>query len=237
MDETEAKLLIKSLLGRLDGRSGSELPAAGLSEDEVRALKLLCELPELSNRESGSSKTSIREPQRSERAYELNPSAFKRKAPSRKELRICLDFGTAMSKAWATGRESKDTLPLVLNKNSGPDESPFAVPSSIYIADNGRIYLGTDAERQHRPAAGTGRLRFDNLKRMLSEVPVGTDLANLPLSASLDPTASGLTKGDLLVLYLAWLTDLSEQALSNAAELVEGELVSPGSDFRAVTRR
>lgn len=221
MDKDQAKSLINSFLGRLESR------AAGLSEEEVRAVKLLCEAPE----------PSTLAPQKVERAYKLNLSAFKRNGPSPKKLRICLDFGTAMSKAWATGRESKDTLPLVLNKKSGRDESPFAVPSSIFIADNGRIYLGKDAELQHGPLAGSGRKRFDNLKRMLSEVPVGTDLATLTLDPTLDPTRSGLTKGDLLVLYLAWLTDLSELALDEAAELVEGELVPTGSDLRAVTRR
>jgi hypothetical protein len=50
---------------------------------------------------------------------ELDLSAFDRIGPNADRIRLCLDFGTAMSKAWATGRGSAETLPLLIGKAAG----------------------------------------------------------------------------------------------------------------------
>jgi molecular chaperone HscA len=141
-----------------------------------------------------------------------------------------------MSKAWATAREVGETLPLVIGKPAGIGET-LAVPSSIFIADNGRIYFGRDAERQHRADSRPGRTRFDNLKRMLSEEQIGCDLFALSPRSGVDPTESGLTQGDLLVLYLAWLTDVTEKALKDALLETDGTALQDEDTLRAVKRR
>lgn len=249
MDLSAAQLLVKSLLGRLDSRSNYfDLPSGRLSAEEVEALRVL----------SGSSaahSTTASPTQLTDAPVELTPASgprisqaaaqqplalntevFERVGPAENQLRICLDFGTAMSKAWASGRNVGETLPLVIGTPAGMGET-LAVPSSIFIADSGRIYLGQDAERQHRAEVRPGRARFDNIKRMLSDGQVDSDIYTLPLRAGIDPTDSGLTQGDLLVLYLAWLTDLSERALGDAITATSGAFSYGGESLRSVVRR
>lgn len=215
----KAKLLVKSLLGRLDkSANGFLLPGGKLSSDEVAALALI---------------TGIELETRAGRHLSLE--AFDRAGPPEAHLRMCLDFGTAMSKAWATGRTPEETVPLLIGRPADIGDV-LAVPSSIYIAENGRIYIGLSAERQHRDNVRPGRARFDNLKRVLSEEPVGSDLYSLPLRKGIDPTDSGLSPGHLLVLYLAWLTDMAEKALSDAVTATAGAFDGQ-ADLRAVVRR
>lgn len=235
MDKVAAQLLVRSFLGRLERRQN--FYEGRLSVDDVSALEALCDL------EQHALAKPLDYPQAVERPkaagivpYELKIDAFKRSGPPVEELRICLDFGTAMSKAWATGHDAAQTLPLVIGRPAGLGDV-LMVPSSIFIGDNGRIYLGQEAERQHRIDLRPDRFRFDNLKRMLSEEQIGSDLYSLPLRPGLDPTNSGLSPGDLLVLYLAWLTDLSERALTDAVSATGGALSFGEFDHRGVTRR
>lgn len=100
-----------------------------------------------------------------------------------------------MSKAWPTGRGPAETLPLLIGQAAG--EAGLTVPSSVYIGDSGHVYLGSAAERQHLAETQSARPRFDNLKRMLSEAEVGTELRALPLRDGIDPTHCGITGGDL----------------------------------------
>ena len=127
---------------------------------------------------------------------------------------MCLDFGTAMSKAWASRCEDGDTIPLVLRSSSGRRE--LAVPSSIFISSSGQIYFGADAERQNQEEIK--RPSFNNIKRMLTDAAIGLELDDVPLSEGVDPTDSGFGKGDLLVLYLAWVTDLALESLCEHAK-------------------
>jgi hypothetical protein len=140
-----------------------------------------------------------------------------------------------MSKAWATGRGPAETLPLLIGQAAG--EAGLTVPSSVYIGDSGHIYLGSAAERQHLAETQSARPRFDNLKRMLSEAEVGTELRALPLRDGIDPTHCGITGGDLLVLYFSWLTDLSEAALEKAISATAGKFSVGRSDIRGIARR
>lgn len=171
----------------------------------------------------------------SAKPLKLNLAAIKRRGPSASKIRLCLDFGTAMSKAWATGKGPMEALPLLIGKAAGSEG--LTVPSSIYIGNDGTIYLGHEAERQHRAEISLGRPRFDNLKRMLSEAEVGTRLEALPLRDGIDPTRSGLTGGDLLILYFAWLVDLSEDALLEAIVATKGGLSFGKADLRGIARR
>jgi molecular chaperone HscA len=204
MNDEIARVLIRSLTGRLIGSDGSyRLPDAVLSSDEVAALMHLSINIEEQVHLIESPKIV------------LNLSALEARGADENDLRLCLDFGTAMSKAWATGRTVGETLPLVLGKVTGGGDS-LVVPSSIYIGRTGRIHFGADADRVHRQDDRPGRIKFDNLKRMLSEIEVGTDLYSSPLKVGIDPTDSELCQGDMLVLYLAWLTDHSLKALQEA---------------------
>lgn len=228
MNEEIAKLLINSLIGRLIRTGASyRVPEGLLSSEEMEAMRLLTgahaaePAPSLENLPP--------------KKIDLVLTACSSQGPSEEDLRICIDFGTAMSKAWATGQTFGATLPLVLGKSAG-DGDNLVVPSSIYIGRNGQVYLGADADRMFRQEVQPGRFKFENLKRMLSEAEVDSDLFSMPLKPGIDPTDSGLHQGDLLVLYLAWLTDHALQALSQAAS--EVELPGVGTaDLRYVRRR
>jgi len=207
-----------------------------MKKKQVEVLQSLLKRPDLTTDQRETLEQLVKNtPTDPTEGLELNGAAFKRAGPDVGRIRLCLDFGTALSKAWVTGRGANETLPLLIGKAAGGEG--LTVPSSIYIGEGGRIYLGADAERQHRAEAESARPRFDNLKRMLSEALVGTELRSLPLRAGIDPTQSGVTGGDLLILYFAWLTDLSETALDAALKATGGKFSIGKGDIRAVARR
>src|SRR5262249_40183862 len=152
MDPESAKLLIGNLLERLS-REGKyfQLPGGRLSESEVGALKSLAGISvvdETSPTPAPVVKTTA-----------LNLAALSRIAPPESEIRLCLDFGTAMSKAWATGSAIENTFPLVLGREADGIDL-LAVPSSIFITKTGHVFFGAAAERQHEAEIHLGRHRF-----------------------------------------------------------------------------
>ena len=227
MKREEAKAIVRSLVGRLiqDG-TAFQLPGGRISEDEVTALKYFGDdSPAHTNSESFEDKEIQTQ------SIPINRNAFDAVGPLEEEIRLCLDFGTAMSKAWAGRREDEEPIPLMVGQMAGTTNH-LVVPSSVYISQSGRIYFGASAETQHRQEIEKGRQCFDNLKQMLSEAEVGQELDDVPLSPYIDPTESGLSKGDLLVLYLAWLTDL---ALKSLETTVDSAVIS--GSLRYVRRR
>jgi len=225
MDKSSAGLLLKSLSGRIVRTAeGYCLPSAILSIEEVNAIRVCGGHAPLVEKSPGKQLEHVS-------AVELDLTSLEQASIPEVEMRMCIDFGTAMSKAWITGSTVKDTIPLVLGRYAGTGDV-IPVPSSIFISKAGRIFFGAAAETQHRQEIEAGRLRFDNLKRMLSEAEIEQDLYHSPLPKGVDPTNSGLTRGDLLVLYLAWLTDLSLKA---AAAYVRGGAL-PGISNEGVVR-
>jgi molecular chaperone HscA len=228
LEKAIAKALVSSFLNRLRKEGDHfQIPGSTLSRDEVEALSELAEVSKPVPVQESSPKVS---------EAKLNLAAFDRSPVPEDAVRLCLDFGTAMSKAWASASSSLATLPLVLGKQAD-GQAALAVPSSIFIAKTGAIFFGSSAERQHEAEIQTGRYRFDNIKRLLSDVEPGLDVSEVPLSDGIDPTGSGLTKGDLLVLYLAWLTDLSLRALTETAVTDSPELAKCYPDLRSSVRR
>jgi hypothetical protein len=218
MDPERARALAAELIERLR-RDGN------LTDAEVELLKL-----------ATSAATPKAAPKAASRAA-LNLAALNRVLPPGDQLRFCLDFGTAMSKAWATGSTVERTYPLVLGRPASGSDA-LAVPSSIFISEAGRIFIGAAAERQHAAEIHLGRQRFDNIKRLLSEVEPGTDIHELALDPAMNPTNVRLTKGDLLVLYLGWLTDMALKALPQALAWGGPDLLGEhAQNLRAAVRR
>ena len=210
MNSMIAAAIVRSFVGRLveELPDGFRLPEGRLSRDEVNALRHLSEQAGYFEEPSASSSESVGA------VDDFNLRMISQPGPPEESLRLCLDFGTALSKACAIGRDVRETIPLVLGRYCQFDEE-LAVPSSIFISANGRMFFGGAAETQHRQEIEHGRKRFDNLKRMLSDAEVNQDLDHVTVPQDLDPTCSGLTKGDLLVLYLAWMTELAHRALND----------------------
>jgi hypothetical protein len=228
LDQAIARALVSSFLNRLH-REGDhfQIPGSTLSKDEVEAFNELAGVA-----------VAIRVQQLAPVVADakLNLVALIRPPIPEETLRLCLDFGTAMSKSWACMSTSIITLPLVLGKQAD-GQSVLAVPSSIFITKAGSIFFGNAAERQHEAEIHTGRSRFDNIKRLLSEVAPDLNISEIPLTDGIDPTGSGLTKGDLLILYLAWLTDLTLKALIDAVQAEAPEFAAKYPDLRSTVRR
>ncbi len=157
--------------------------------------------------------------------------------PEESDMRLCIDFGTAMSKAWAALDSIEKTLPLNLGKAAGGKDR-FTLPSAIFISAGERVFFGDEAEAQHRQELDDGRRIFDNIKRILSETEVGLDLNEVPVDKTIDPTDAGITKGDLLVLYLGWLTDSALAALKRSIEEEHGKIdEAEDTMLRSIRRR
>lgn len=139
---------------------------------------------------------------------------------------VCLDFGTAMSKAFAS-KFPGDHLDLELGVAAGG--AGYALPSSMFISRNGKVYFGFEAIEKSLGAESSGRERLDSIKGWISLQSGGTlDDDNHELGSAMNPTGVKLTQGDMLRIYLAYFTDTAAQALARRL---------PDADVRYVKRR
>lgn len=137
--------------------------------------------------------------------------SVKRVNPSDPTVLMCLDFGTAMSKAFASVFPD-GYLDLELGAAAG--RSGYTLPSSVFIADDGKTYFGFEAIDYSQDLVDSGRERLDSIKGWLSLRREGNlDGEACLLQPGLNPTAYKLTQGDLIRIYLAYLTDMAEIAL------------------------
>lgn len=154
-------------------------------------------------------KPSIESPELEEpETVELVLDALHAGAPSDSGYLLCLDFGTASSKACATN--GRRHFGLELGRAVGSEG--FTLPSSIFV-DNGKVYFGFEAIDRSESMVDAGRQRLDSIKSWLSfadQVNIDTVL----LSDALDPGPTKLTQGDFLRIYLAYFTDIATTQLS-----------------------
>lgn len=131
--------------------------------------------------------------------------------PTDPDVLMCLDFGTAMSKAFAT--VSPDAyLELELGRAAG--QSGYTLPSSVFIGDDGNAYFGFEAIDHSQDSVDSGRERLDSIKGWLSLRREGNlDGQPCVLQPAFNPTPHRLTQGDLIRFYLANLTDMACIAL------------------------
>ncbi len=140
-------------------------------------------------------------------------TAIERDTPTDPDVMLCLDFGTAMSKAFASVKPDEQ---LELELGAAAGRAGYTLPSSVFIGDNGKAYFGFEALDQSQDLIGSGRERLDSIKSWLSLRREG-DLDGEPcvLSKSLNPTALKLTQGDLIRIFLAYLTDMAGIAMAS----------------------
>ena len=110
-----------------------------------------------------------------------------------REVVMCLDFGTAMSKAFAVRGTDGKILDLELGRRAGYTEAVHPVPSSVSISSAGKVFLGHEAISQSQQDPTPGRERFHLLKQELSQGPM-LDLASTLVSSNINPTAVALSK-------------------------------------------
>ena len=120
-------------------------------------------------------------------------------------IRLCLDFGTAMSKATlvSNGEAEDDEEITVLRLGEyGDDIEDFKLVSAVYIDDDGKLWFGKDAEEYcGRDAPDGSRQVMDNIKHWLSLGQVDAEV-----DGKFNPTDIPVTYADVILAYLTFLT-------------------------------
>ena len=98
----------------------------------------------------------------------LNISALDFDTPQNPDITLCLDFGTAMSKAAASRGFEDEFLELKLGEQAKQDGIAYPVVSSIFISDSGKVYFGQDSTNQSMIDNLAETQRFDSLKQEIT---------------------------------------------------------------------
>ena len=227
-------LLLRSLLNRLDkGAEAARTQSGGVVSDAEReALRALlrakegAELPtgkpiesQVPLGENGAEKLASEAASTPpSAAVELDETALKLDASPKPDWVLCLDFGTAKSKAFAaTGDE--DALDLRALAIGAADEdrdgAVYDVASSVWITDDGLLFVGSQAVKRSMEYGGE-REALHSLKQEISQVDAEDGAAKVRriLPRKVDPGAT-LTYGDAITIYLAYLTDLATTEIAS----------------------
>lgn len=144
------------------------------------------------------------------------------------DWRICIDFGTALSKAAVAPVASaadasfddvaRRTRPLAIGQAAG-ETAPFFARCALFLTQ-GRIHFGQRALARAEAESDSGREALLSFKTILAAPDLEAALAARAPRA-VDP--HGLfSRRDLVVLYLAWLLTLVDAAASAGGVLTPG---------------
>jgi hypothetical protein len=203
MDEKTAEKIFAELVEGI--KAGSLLPA---SPEVLEALQIV-------NRKAFGGASPLGE-QKQAKQFSIASRSIELEQPEDSNVLMCLDFGTAMSKAFAIKTNPDGTLTpidLALGKAAGQPSAVYPVSSSIWISDDGFIFFGHDAVR--RSLMHGRRPRLDSLKQYLSQGDVPT-LMHFVIDEEHNPSGIKLNVEDILTLYLSYLTDIACTALEQA---------------------
>lgn len=226
MENIEARILISNLLARVvtDATGSMSLPGV-LTASELQALRsavtLLGGVAPTIPPPSGEAVTDI--PPKTEPPQQpsvvsvaqpagLAPNASALSLPPVPGMRLCLDFGTAMSKATLVlDEEPEQIVVLELGKPGDQEQiSPVMLISSVYIDNSGLIWFGKSAiDRSLVEGEDGSRQRLDNIKRRLSEDGFD-DVVRTPTFA---PPGVEVTYGQMILAYLMFLTWATNRSL------------------------
>lgn len=247
MDRTEAKILIKNLLHRIKPIDTEQFELAGvLTDGELAALHYALanldgaapehDAPPPSKPNPSTSPASViaasaaSVDEDDDFPIELDLSIFDLPKPSSTE-RLCLDFGTAMSKATLVmndldDNEIEEIHVLELGIPGDQHEvSDTMLISSLYIDNDGLLWFGKNAVDRSAVEGRNGeRMRIDNVKRYLSESAMQTVVAGIH-----NPTNIELSGGDMLLAYLMFMTWTANKVASKhgVARNVERRFAMP----------
>ncbi|MBU3695588.1 hypothetical protein [Dechloromonas sp.] len=163
--------------------------------------------PEEPNEPDSVAEPQIVGPTKQKNRIDLDLSSLSAGSPP-KDVRLCLDFGTAMSKATLVqddeDDDSEEINVLHLGVPGDQEEiSEVMLVSSIFIDKSGLMWFGKAAVEMSLLEGGDGsRQRIDNIKRRLSE-----EGWNEKVDQRLNPIADlEITYGDMVLAYLMFLT-------------------------------
>ena len=239
----EAALLLKNLLDRLDADAAADRPQfrGVVSDAEREALRellvgvgpsrssppdppveALVEPPESTQPTETAEPPEEDATETTSPAVELNLDALRPDVSPPPEWVLCLDFGTAKSKAFAATDDEEDPElePLAIGEDDDDlDGSVYEVSSCVWIDDDGRLFVGSEAVKRGMNYGGEFRRPLDSLKQQISQVDPVDGSAELQgrLPKDVDPTST-LTYADAITIYLAYLTDLATTAVARRVE-------------------
>lgn len=129
--------------------------------------------------------------------------------------RVCLDFGTAMSKATFVYDNEEDHVEeirvLALGVPGDQEQVDEAMlVSSVFIDENGSLWFGQHAVERSQAAPEDHNSRLDNIKRALSEGNLGESV-----DPAYNPSQHSLTYEDVVLAYLTFFTWTVNCALRN----------------------
>lgn len=214
MDTSEAQILLRNLIQRTEEDDRGFRLVGRLTKGEMEALELALSAlgvgKEIPQREAGVI-TDDHETVPAHSEVQLNLRSCS--APIPEDVRICLDFGTAMSKATLVNDTGKDERieVLPLGAEAGQKSDDYLLLSSVYIRNDGILVFGESAiDWSYQESPDGSRQRLDNIKRRLSEG--GWEDA---LEKTYNPTTTDVTYGNMVLAYLTYLTWITNQCLRN----------------------
>ena len=126
---------------------------------------------------------------------------------------MCVDFGTAFSKSFATIEEESGALSFWALPIGGVDsELPLLLPSEMVI-EKDNIYLGARARKYLDDTQGSLDRLIDSIKQFVTLTKDVSTLNMARLDKVKDPTQA-FSQREVLVLYLAYLMQKTEKALT-----------------------
>ena len=231
MEQFEARILIKNLLNRVETlENGVRQLSGSLTPAELAALKFAVSMldgtPPRTHGSSAFLQSEIdqdlqavgareleteKQDSASLGAVQLDLSALAQPS-SPSNVRVCLDFGTAMSKATLVeenivGVDPDDAVENIIVLELGvPGEqeeiSETMLISSVYIDNDGLLWFGKAAVDQSNSEAHQGtRRRIDNIKQSLSEGALDEIV-----TSDYNPTQTSVTYGEMVLAYLMYFT-------------------------------
>lgn len=223
--------LLQSLLERLEADARSERPLfrGVVSDAERNQLREFLHQVEATPERPASPEEDAEDaggggdtPQTTEQTeYPIDETVLKHDESPDLEWMLCIDFGTAKSKAFAWRNDTEEPLDLPLGKlDQDLDDAIYSVSSSVWIEDDGRMFAGSEAVKRSALYGESvrARQRIDSIKQEISQVDPDRGFENKRLGSTLNPISSTpLTYQDAITFYLAYLTDLAATELEARA--------------------
>lgn len=247
MDSATLKAIVSSLLQRLDADASSASPqfASFVSPLERQALHELMQVAYADNasvrnldtsadsrdKTIGQEAVAVTGPAMSPTTairnalpeVRLDETCLQQHAAQDQDFVLCLDFGTAKSKAFAASLpepDDPDLEPELIELGLGQrdadlDSSVYSLASSIWISDDGRMFAGSQAMRRSAEFVATDlpRRRLDSIKQQLTLANYQQKLELMKLEPEINPTSTELSYEDALCFFLAFLTDVAGSEL------------------------
>ena len=221
MEVFEANILLRNLIDRIEETDDGKGTLPGtVTSDEIAALRLALEALRGPSPAAPAVDTAMQPQIASPTSdspdvhpeIQLDITAINSEIPP-ENVRFCLDFGTAMSKATLVRDTGEDTEEVEVLQLGVPGEQELVseemLVSSVFIDRAGQIWFGQKAVENslQEGADGTHR-RLDSIKRRLSE-----DGWDEKVNSTYNPTDEIVTYGEIILAYLAFLTWTANRCL------------------------